>query len=189
MVAVAKNSILGFNSNSRVFNSNSIFNSTNSNSNSRIGIGIELQFQFQNWTDPNPATCPHNTSHIPSCYNNEQTTKQTKAINNSYIHISCECDTNRAGHFTLDAHASRPVACCLHTAKFVMVRYDVFELKIVLLCKCMRYTRACVYACPCIIWKYVNLCTASKTLVGVACICVCTMSILMRSVLCSALSL
>ena len=28
-----------------------------------------------------------------------------------YIHISCKCDTNRAGHFTLDAHASRPVAC------------------------------------------------------------------------------
>ena len=77
----------------------------------RIGIGIELQFQFWNWIDPNPATCPHNTLHISSCYNNEQTTKQTKAINNSYIHISCTCDTNRAGHFTLDAHASRPVAC------------------------------------------------------------------------------
>ena len=28
-----------------------------------------------------------------------------------YIHISCKCDTNRAGHFTLGAHASRPVAC------------------------------------------------------------------------------
>ena len=36
-------------------------------------------------------------------------------MNNSYIyiHISCKCDTNRAGHFTLDAHASRPVACLL----------------------------------------------------------------------------
>ena len=57
---------------------------------------------------------PHITPHIPSRYNNEQTTKQTKAINNSYIHkyyISCKCDTNRAGHFTLDAYASRPVAC------------------------------------------------------------------------------
>ena len=56
---------------------------------------------------------PHNTPHIPSRYNNEQTTKQTKAINNSYIYIniSCKCDTNRAGHFTLDAYASRPVAC------------------------------------------------------------------------------
>ena len=58
---------------------------------------------------------PHNTPHIPSRYNNEQTTKQTKAINNLYIyiyiHISCKCDTNRAGHFTLDAYASRPVAC------------------------------------------------------------------------------
>ena len=58
---------------------------------------------------------PHNTPHIPSRYNNEQTTKQTKAINNSYIYIniSCRCDTNRAGHFTLDAYASRPVACLL----------------------------------------------------------------------------
>ena len=56
---------------------------------------------------------PHNTPHIPSRYNNEQTTKQTKAINNSYIYINitCKCDTNRAGHFTLDAYASRPVAC------------------------------------------------------------------------------
>ena len=56
---------------------------------------------------------PHNTPHKPSRYNNEQTAKQTKAINNSciYIHISCKCDTNRAGHFTLDAYASRPVAC------------------------------------------------------------------------------
>ena len=31
---------------------------------------------------------PHNTPNIPSRYNNEQTTKQTKAINNSYIYIS-----------------------------------------------------------------------------------------------------
>ena len=41
----------------------------------------------------------------------------TKAINNShiyiYINISCKCDTNRAGHLTLDAYASRPVACFL----------------------------------------------------------------------------
>ena len=58
---------------------------------------------------------PHNTPNIPSRYNNEQTTKQTKAINNSYIYIdiSCKCDTNRAGHFTLDAYASRPVACLI----------------------------------------------------------------------------
>ena len=27
--------------------------------------------------------------------------------------ISCQCDTNRTGHFTLDANASRPVACAL----------------------------------------------------------------------------
>ena len=25
--------------------------------------------------------------------------------------LLCQCDTNHAGHFTLDAHASRPVAC------------------------------------------------------------------------------
>ena len=108
-----KNSIPVFNSNSKVFNSNSIFNSTNFNSNSGIGIGIELQFQFRTWIDSNPATCPHNTPHIPSCYNNEQTNKKSsKQL--LYIHISCKCDANRAGHFTLDAHASRPVACpCL----------------------------------------------------------------------------
>ena len=55
---------------------------------------------------------PHNTPHIPSRYNNEQTKKQTKALKKLiYIHISCKCDTNCAGHFTLDAYASRPVAC------------------------------------------------------------------------------
>ena len=59
---------------------------------------------------------PHNTPHIPSRCNNEQTPKQTKAINDSYIYIniSCKCDTNRAGHFTLDAYASRPVACIIY---------------------------------------------------------------------------
>ena len=50
---------------------------------------LELEFSCNsNWIDPNPATCPHNTPHIPSCYNNEQTAKQTKAINNVYIYIS-----------------------------------------------------------------------------------------------------
>ena len=52
-----------------------------------------------------------------------KTTKQTKAINDSYIYIyiyiSCKCDTNRAGHFTLDAHASRPVACALQWGHMV----------------------------------------------------------------------
>ena len=64
---------------------------------------------------------PHNTPHIQLRYNNEQTTKQTKAINNSYIYIniSCKCDTNRAGHFTLDAYASRPVACDNGESTFV----------------------------------------------------------------------
>ena len=32
-------------------------------------------------------TCPLNTPHIASSYSNEQTTKETKAINNSYIYI------------------------------------------------------------------------------------------------------
>ena len=72
---------------------------------------------------------PHNAPHVPSRYNNEQTTKQTKAINNSYIyiHISCKCDTNRAGHFTLDAYASRPVACLYSedatNTKYINVSY------------------------------------------------------------------
>ena len=63
----------------------------------------------------------HNTPNIPSRCNNEQTTKQTKAINNSYIYIniSCKCDTNRAGHFTLDAYASRPVACVTYSHNLI----------------------------------------------------------------------
>ena len=81
---------------------------------------------------------PHNTPHIPSRYNNEQTTKETKAINNSYIYIyiniSCKCDTNRAGHFTLDAYASRPVACFLTDANksepldnYIWYRYHRYQ--------------------------------------------------------------
>ena len=63
---------------------------------------------------------PHNAPHIPWRYNYEQTTKQTKAINNSYIYIniSCKCDTNRAGHLTLDAYASRPVAWWIKLAEW-----------------------------------------------------------------------
>ena len=54
----------------------------------------------------------HHTYHQVTVMNKQ---KKTKAINNSYIyiHISCKCDTNCAGHFTLDAHASRPVACII----------------------------------------------------------------------------
>ena len=76
---------------------------------------------------------PHNTPHIPSHYNNEQTTKQTKAINNSYIYmnISCKCDTNRAGHFTLDAYASRPVACWILRNKLheILIEIPTFSFK------------------------------------------------------------
>ena len=87
------------------------------------------------------ATCPLKTPHIPSSYNNEQTTKETKAIDNSYIyiHISCKCDTNRAGHFTLDAHASRPVAC-------LCIRF----------LHCMESTQWCSMTRPCIFawWRH-----------------------------------
>ena len=56
-------------------------------------------------------------------YNNEQTTNQTKAINNSYTYIM-KCDTNRTGQFTLDAHASRPVACTrMNSDHFIMARH------------------------------------------------------------------
>ena len=46
---------------------------------------------------------------------NKQQKKQRLQTTHIYIHISCKCDTNRAGHFTLDAHASRPVACFQHS--------------------------------------------------------------------------
>ena len=47
-------------------------------------------------------------------WTNNKTNKSYKQLIN--IHISCKCDTNRAGHFTLDAHASRPVACFIQRA-------------------------------------------------------------------------
>ena len=43
-------------------------------------------------------------------WRNNKTIKSYKQLI-YFLHISCKCDTNRAGHFTLDAHASRPVAC------------------------------------------------------------------------------
>ena len=42
---------------------------------------------------------------------NKQQNKQKLQTTHIYINISCKCDTNRAGHLTLDAYASRPVAC------------------------------------------------------------------------------
>ena len=42
---------------------------------------------------------------------NNKTNKSYKKLIYIYINISCKCDTNRAGHLTLDAYASRPVAC------------------------------------------------------------------------------
>ena len=67
----------------------------------------KLWHDIINSTRPNmPVLClachlRHNTPNLP-CYNNEQTTKQTKAMKTHiYINISCKCDTNRprnAGH-------------------------------------------------------------------------------------------
>ena len=55
-------------------------------------------------------------------WTNNKTNKSYKQL--IYIHISCKCDTNRAGHFTLDAHASRPVACMNWSdVSFVRVTY------------------------------------------------------------------
>ena len=44
---------------------------------------------------------------------NKQQNKQKIQTTHIYINISCKCDTNRAGYFTLDAYASRPIACVL----------------------------------------------------------------------------
>ena len=56
---------------------------------------------------------PHNTPHIYHHVTimNKQQNKQKLQTTHIYINISCKCDTNRAGHLTLDAYASRPVAC------------------------------------------------------------------------------
>ena len=70
----------------------------------------------------------HHTYHQVTVMNKQK----TKAINNSYIyiHILCKCDTNRAGHFTLDAHASRPVACLVYWSheECPKVAYTVIKL-------------------------------------------------------------
>ena len=57
-----------------------------------------------------PAHSKHHTYHQVTVMNKQQK-KQRLQTTHIYIHISCKCDTNRVGHFTLDAHASRPVAC------------------------------------------------------------------------------
>ena len=44
-------------------------------------------------------------------WTNNKTNKSYKQLIYIYINISCKCDTNRAGHLTLDAYASKPVAC------------------------------------------------------------------------------
>ena len=72
-------------------------------------------------------------------YNNEQTTKQTKAINNSYIYIYHVNVTQTVPD--IDAHASRPVACFLFLAILNIpplknFQHFVFSLKLSSLCLC-----------------------------------------------------
>ena len=57
-------------------------------------------------------------------WTNNKTNKSYKQL--IYIHISCKCDKNRAGHFTLDAHASRPVACGTPFASLKTVLFLLF---------------------------------------------------------------
>ena len=70
------------------------------------------------------------TTHTIKLYQwtNNKRNKGYKQLIYIYIHISCKCDTNRAGHFTLDAHASRPVACpyCIWNAA---CRCQVIDLR------------------------------------------------------------
>ena len=66
-----------------------------------------------NFSDTPPGSLPGVPSllHIPNGF----TVKHKR-----FARILCQCDTNRAGHFTLDAHASRPFACvniCFHAMR------------------------------------------------------------------------
>ena len=54
-------------------------------------------------------TPPGNLPGVPSLFHvlNDFTVKRRRSVR-----ISCQCDTNWAGYFTLDARASRPVSSC-----------------------------------------------------------------------------
>ena len=93
---------------------------------------------------------PHNAPHIAWPYNYEQTTKQTKAINNSYIYIniSCKCDTNRAGHLTLDAYASRPVACVQIVSASPTLLLNAILATWAQFCKDCYIISTCTPSCP-----------------------------------------
>ena len=71
---------------------------------------------------------------------NKQQNKQKLWTTHIYIHISCKCDTNRAGHFTLDAHASRPVACWMYFLHFFWWRL---------------HNQCNLWKCPLLIYKIV----------------------------------
>ena len=59
-------------------------------------------------------------------WTNNKTNKSYKQLIYIYINMSCKCDTNRAGHLTLDAYASRPVACLLfwHITRYITDWFD-----------------------------------------------------------------
>ena len=88
---------------------------------------FQFQFQFRNWNWNWAAISIlemnwHQPCHLPTQYTTHNIMLQQWTNNKTdesykqliYIHIPCKCDTNRAGHFTLDAHASRPVACVIY---------------------------------------------------------------------------
>ena len=68
----------------------------------------------------------HHTYHQVTVMNKQQKNKGYKQL--IYIHISCKCDTNRAGHFTLDAHASRPVVWLTHWGRVTHIRVSKLSI-------------------------------------------------------------
>ena len=65
-------------------------------------------------------TAPGSLPGVPSLFHipNGFTVKHKRSTR-----ILCQCDTNSAGHFTLDAHASRPVACYWNWKAISLKRY------------------------------------------------------------------
>ena len=69
-----------------------------------LSLWILCNKQIFSDTPPRSLTGIPGLFHIPNGFTVKRSTR-----------ILCQCDTSRAGHFTLDAHASTPVACaCAH---------------------------------------------------------------------------
>ena len=62
-------------------------------------------------------------------WTNNKTNKSYKQLIYIYINISCKCDTNRAGHLTLDAYASRPVACSVQRWHLTSIGNPIVEIR------------------------------------------------------------